>query len=145
LLGIQEGGSAIPGTDYTAASGITHFAALQTSAALEVPILDNQVIDRERTVRIQLHLDRQGGTSLPPTEFEIVNNDLGLILESLQRFQSPGFRIFATGIQESVPQIEFSRDLSEWEPLENLPTWGEFIETNVYLEPARFFRVKSSR
>ena len=47
-------GTAVAGTDYTAASGILSFAAGQTSATFAVPILNNAVFAGDRTFAVNL-------------------------------------------------------------------------------------------
>jgi hypothetical protein len=81
-------GSATAGTDYTATSGTLTFAADQTSASFQVPILNDRGDEPDETVTLQLSAPGGGGTLGAPTTatLTIVDDD-------------PDGQIFADGFE----------------------------------------------
>ncbi|HEX8163698.1 MAG TPA: Calx-beta domain-containing protein [Pyrinomonadaceae bacterium] len=61
-----EGGTATPGSDYTAVSGTLTFAAGETTKTFAVPILDDNIFEGSETVG--LTLSAPGGTALLGTQ-----------------------------------------------------------------------------
>jgi hypothetical protein len=80
--------TAKPGEDYRSVSGTVTFLAGQRVAAITVPVLDNDLPDRDRLVR--LRFTATPGTPVPPPAgFVIVNDELG--------FPPDGIRALADG------------------------------------------------
>ncbi len=73
-----NGGTAVAGQDYMPTSGTLHFASGQTTASFPITILDNQILNEDKTIVFQL-TNPQGGAALGDsamTRLTIVDNEV---------------------------------------------------------------------
>jgi uncharacterized delta-60 repeat protein len=153
-----EGGTARPGVDYVPASGSLHFAARQSRATIELQLLmQNPVMDPDRTVRLRLQGPPPQSQEFPVLEITILDSELsfppgGICLLPDGRVQLcvvGGPRIqselgFTYGVFTTLPtvRIEYSENLKDWRPLDSVPWtypyyfFDEAPPTNV----PRFYR-----
>jgi hypothetical protein len=80
--------TAVPGRDYTAVNGTITFPVGRRTATITVPVLDNDLPDRDRLVRLRF-TGESGRPVPPPAGFAIANDDLG--------FPPDGIRALADG------------------------------------------------
>ena len=117
-----DGGTALPGVDFLAASGTVTFAPNQSDHAISLQLLDNQKLDGDRSAR--LRLTTLDGTVLPSVTFFISNDDLGFVPGGSYAFPDARFVMNITGYRPGTSvQIERSTDLRTWE------YWRDWITT----------------
>jgi hypothetical protein len=80
--------TAVPGRDYVSSRGTVQFAIKSRIASITVPVIDNLLPDRDRTVRLRF-TSPTGGPVPPPTGFAIANDDPG--------FPPDGIRLLSDG------------------------------------------------
>jgi len=114
-----EGGTAKPGVDYLPASGTLTFPANESVATIGLEVLDNAVLDEDRTVRLRLQGPPPENQPYPVVELTIHNDDLGFPQGGIKRFPNGRVLLRPTG----YPVDETSGAGSYLEASENLRDW----------------------
>jgi hypothetical protein len=142
---ITEPVSAVPGVDYTFSQGRVNFPAGSHEAEVQVPVLDNNLPDRDRFV--QLRFNGGSDATPPPTGFSIANDDPGFPADGIVVLTEGGVLLRPTGwlgSETHYTRVEAGSlgSFQEWfqlsEPFPEMVALG----LAVYPNPL-FFRVRS--
>ncbi|MBM3882431.1 MAG: hypothetical protein FJ387_22360 [Verrucomicrobia bacterium] len=144
-----EGGTARPGVDYVPASGTVTFPADESTATVELEVLDNAVPDADRTVRLHFEGAPPSNLEYPPVELTILNNDPGFARGGIKRFPNGRVWLHSTGVPDIGAQIEASENLRDWHNLDPpytawvYPGQPETMDVGTPTNMARFYRLRA--
>jgi hypothetical protein len=139
------GGTATNGVDYVQLPGVAVIPAGSRTALVPVVPIDDGVLDRDRTVVLELKAADQPGLyriGFPPRA-------AASIIDSLRPRRMPGltldnlFRLTAAGPDGAWFRVEMSTDMVTWTPLGvNQVVNGEihFLDPDSATAPSRFYR-----
>jgi len=109
------GGTAVNGKDYSLASGTLTFAAGQTSARINIPLIDDAVAEGDRTVAVQLFNPLGGATVLSTgsvATLTIVDDEqsvqFGLSSYTVTEGGVATISVTRTGPTDSVATVQFA-------------------------------------
>ncbi len=91
-------GTAVAGMDYTAVSGILVFTNGLATNIITVPILNNGVLEGNRTFNVVLSAPTAPGILVPPSTTTVTIIDINSGVE----FSSPTYTVLKTGIQANI-------------------------------------------
>ncbi len=138
-----EDRTARAGTDYLAASGELTFAAGESEKTIALGVIDNIVLDEDRSLRIRIFSVPEGA-DLPAVEITLVNDDLGFLPGTFHVFPSGRWTVRATGhlVGSRLPAAEVY--LERTTDLRDFEDWGwvsPYTDTILRSEGA-FFRFR---
>lgn len=90
--------TALAGVDYTATSGVLVFTNGETLKTFTVPIIDNKLVQPDRSFSVNLFNPTPGAQLLDPSSatVTIIDNDAGL------RFSAPTYRVMKNGVMATM-------------------------------------------
>jgi hypothetical protein len=129
--------------DYVPTSGTLTFPAHESSATIELEVLDNAVPDADRTVRLHFQAPPPANLEYLPVELTIFNDDLGFAPGGIKRFPNGRVWLRGTGLYESgAAPIEVSENLRDWQNLDRIYSGlPEAIDMGAPTNRARFYRL----
>jgi uncharacterized delta-60 repeat protein len=151
-----EGGTAQPGVDYVPADGSLTFGVNESSATLEIELIDNVFPDLDRTLCLRLQGPPPERNEYPLVELTIANDDVGFPPAGIQCFPNGRVLLRATGCTANSPYgfsvyayLQTSGNLRDWSE----PDLGgdstilsvdhpETIDRSAPTQSARFFRLQ---